>query len=179
MKQTKLYGTARRNKIEIKRFGKFAIVGMSGLVVDYFVLNLLAYFFKVSEPVALAIAFVCAAVNNFVWNRLWVYPESRNEKKRTQLPVFFAVNAVGLLINELIFFGLNGPIDNFLLNQPIMLLSKHHQGIGLNLTKAIAAVVVMFWNYGINRRVTFRNVKWTRRDLGREGGRETEVESAL
>jgi dolichol-phosphate mannosyltransferase len=178
MKQTKLYGAARRNKIEIKRFGKFAIVGMSGLVVDYFVLNLLTYFFKVAEPVALAVAFVAAAINNFAWNRLWVYPESRTVRKRTQLPIFFAVNAVGLLINELIFFWLNGPIDTFLLNQPVMLLSRHHQGIGLNLTKAVAAIVVMFWNYGINRMVTFRNVKWKKRDLGRESG-DPEVESAL
>jgi putative flippase GtrA len=164
MKQTKLYGTARSNKVEIKRFGKFAVVGLSGLAVDYLVLNILTYFFKVEDWLAVAIAFICAAINNFIWNRLWVYPESRGERKRRQLPVFLGVNAVGLLINEAIFFFFNTPIDKILAAAPITWIVTHHQGIGLNLTKAIAAVVVMFWNYVINRRVTFRNVKWQNND---------------
>jgi putative flippase GtrA len=171
MKQTKLYGVARNNKIEIKRFAKFAIVGLSGLVVDYFVLNVLTYFFKVADQPAVATAFVCAATNNFVWNRLWVYPESREQKKRRQLPLFLAINAVGLAINLAIFYFFNTPIDVILAAAPVALVAKHHQGIGLNLTKAIAATVVMFWNYVINRSVTFRNVKWQRRDRDAGVGR--------
>jgi len=45
-----------------------------------------------------------------------------------------------------------------------MLVSSHHQGIGLNLTKGIAAVIVMIWNYVVNRLVTFCNVAWKRRE---------------
>jgi putative flippase GtrA len=93
-----------------------------------------------------------------------VYPESRAEKKRKQMPVFLAVNAVGLGINELIFFLFNAPIDTVLASMPIALIATHHQGIGLNLTKAIAAVIVMIWNYVVNRLVTFRNVAWKRRE---------------
>ena len=175
MKLTKLYGIARANKIEIKRFGKFAVVGFSGLLVDYVMLNVLTYFFKMQDWLAIAIAFALAACNNFVWNRLWVYPESRGEQKRKQLPVFFGVNAVGLGINELIFFFFNTPIDTVLAAAPIAFISTHHQGIGLNLTKAIAAVIVMIWNYVVNRLVTFRNVKWK----GRDGGPDPDLNSAL
>lgn len=164
MKQTKLYGVARANKIEIKRFAKFAIVGFTGLIVDYLLLNVLTYFGRMQEWLAIGIAFAAAATNNFIWNRLWVYPESRAEKKRKQMPVFLAVNAVGLGINELIFFVFNAPIDAVLMNMPIALIATHHQGIGLNLTKAIAAVIVMVWNYVVNRLVTFRNVAWKRRE---------------
>jgi dolichol-phosphate mannosyltransferase len=160
MKNTKLYGVARNNKKEVKRFGKFAIVGISGLVVDYFILNLLTYFLGVSKWPAIGIAFTCAAINNFVWNRVWVYPESREVKKRKQLPVFFTVNAVGLGINWLIFFLLNQPMDNLMAAMPISLVARHHLGISLNVTKGIAAVVVMFWNFAINRLVTFRSVSW-------------------
>lgn len=173
MKQTKLYGVARANKIEIKRFAKFAIVGFTGLIVDYVLLNLLTYFGGMEEWLAIGIAFAAAALNNFVWNRLWVYPESRAEKKRRQMPVFLAVNAVGLGINELIFFSFNHLIDAFLAGLPILLIASHHQGIGLNLTKGIAAVIVMIWNYVVNRLVTFRNVKWKSRDA------EAGMESAL
>lgn len=149
MKDTKIYGVARKNKQEIKRVIKFAIVGLSGLIVDFTILNILAHVFNVDSWLAIAIAFIFAAFNNFVWNRLWVYPESRSEPKRKQLPVFMAVNAMGLGINELILFLFELPMTA-LLGSPVW---------GLNVTKAIAAVIVMFWNFIINRLVTFRMVK--------------------
>ena len=88
------------NKPEVQRFIKFAVTGGVGLVIDYIVLNILAHVFDVPSPIAIAIAFVCAALNNFIWNRLWVYPESRSQPKRKLLPIFMAVNAMGLGIND-------------------------------------------------------------------------------
>jgi len=149
--RNKLYAIARRNKYEVKRFVKFAIVGVSGLVVDYAMLNLLVYGFGARSAVAIAVAFVLAATNNFVWNILWVYPESRASFWR-HFPTFLIVNAVGLGINELILF---------LFERPIEALFNNHV-IGLNLTKAIAAVIVMIWNFVVNRFVTFRHVKWSK-----------------
>lgn len=149
MKDTRLYGVARSNKQEIKRFTKFAIVGGGGLILDYAILNALTLLFGMDSALAVAIAFVCAATNNFIWNRLWVYPESRVEKKRKLLPIFLAVNAAGLLINEVILFLLETPLAALL----------GSAFLGLNLTKGIAAVVVMVWNFLVNRLVTFRMVK--------------------
>ncbi len=152
VKQTRLYGVARTNKPEVKRFVKFAITGFIGLVVDYALLNILAHGLHVHEPIAVGVAFICAATNNYIWNRLWVYPESRNVKKRKQMPVFLSVNAVGLLINELVLWLAYAPLS----------LLVRSDVIGLNLTKAVSAVIVMIWNYVVNRFVTFRNVRWTR-----------------
>ena len=108
--------------------------------------------FHVAEPIAVGVAFVVAATNNYIWNRLWVYPESRSVKKRKQMPVFLAVNAVGLVINEIVLFLFYIPIS----------LALGSEVLGLNVTKGIAAVIVMIWNYVVNRVVTFRNVKWVR-----------------
>ncbi len=167
--RNKLYAIARRNKYEVKRFVKFAIVGASGLVVDYAMLNLLVYGFGVQSAVAIAVAFVLAATNNFVWNILWVYPESRASFWR-HFPTFLIVNAVGLGINELILF---------LFERPIEALFNSHV-IGLNVTKAIAAVIVMIWNFVVNRFVTFRHVRWSRADSATGAGdSENQVESAL
>jgi putative flippase GtrA len=150
VKTTKLYGAARENKQEVKRFVKFAVVGFSGLIVDYTVLNILAHIFGVASWLAVAVAFVVAATNNFFWNRVWVYPESRQHSIWKHFPTFLLVNAVGLGINELILFLFEVPIEHLVGNAVI----------GLNLTKAIAAVIVMFWNFAVNRFVTFRDVKW-------------------
>lgn len=152
IKQTRLYGIARTNKPEVKRFIKFAIAGFLGLIVDYGLLNVLAHGLHVYEPIAVGVAFVTAATHNYVWNRLWVYPEARHVKKRKQMPLFLAVNAMGLGINELVLFSFYTPIS----------LLVGSSVIGLNLTKAISAVIVMIWNYAVNRLVTFRSVRWAR-----------------
>jgi len=162
MKGTRFYGLARRNKPEIKRFIKFAIVGAVGLVIDIALLNIFERNLGMAVPVAVALAFVIAATHNFIWNRLWVYPESRTQKKRRQMPVFLAVNAAGLLISELIFLLFHAPITELVRLVPIPVIQLHYRGIGLNATKLLAAVVVMIWNFFVNRFVTFRSVRWKR-----------------
>ncbi len=152
VKSTRLYGTARANKYEVKRFIKFTVTGFSGLVVDYTILNILAHLLDFPSWLAVAIAFCIAACNNFVWNRYWVYPESRKHTIWKHFPTFFVVNAVGLGINELILFLFLVPITTLV----------HSDFLGLNLTKAIAAVIVMLWNFIVNRFVTFRDVQWRR-----------------
>ena len=154
------------NKPEFQRFVKFAVTGGVGLVIDYIVLNILAHVFNVPSPIAIAVAFVCAALNNFIWNRLWVYPESRNQPKRKLLPVFMAVNAMGLGINELTLALLEIPLGA-LFGSPFL---------GLNVTKAIGAAIVMVWNFVVNRLVTFRSVKW---GAGGEAAEPSEIDSAL
>jgi putative flippase GtrA len=153
VKSTKLYGLARANKPEVKRFVKFAIVGFSGLIVDFTALNIFAHLLNMASWLALALAFIIAATNNFIWNRLWVYPESRQHSIWKHFPMFFIVNVVGLLINEVILFIFEMPIQAMLGSAVL----------GLNVTKAIAAVIVMVWNFVVNRLVTFRDVKWQKR----------------
>jgi putative flippase GtrA len=170
VKSTKLYGAARANKHEVKRFIKFMVVGFSGLIVDFTILNILAHIFNVASWLAIAIAFVVAAVNNFIWNRLWVYPESRQHSLWKHFPTFLLVNAVGLGINELILFLFQHPMEAL----------TGSAVLGLNFTKAIAAAIVMLWNFIVNRLVTFRDVKWQTNRAGPVDGVEEEpVASAL
>jgi putative flippase GtrA len=169
--QNRIYTTARRNQYELKRFVKFAMVGVTGLAVDYAVLNVLAHVFHVESWLAMAVAFIVAATNNFIWNIAWVYPESRQAFWR-HFPTFLAVNAVGLGINELILFLCEAPIERL----------AGSAVIGLNLTKGIAAVVVMVWNFLINRFVTFRHVRWEKVNATLASERsepQEQIESAL
>jgi len=159
-KSLRLYGVARENKREVARFGRFAVVGFSGLFIDIVLLNVFERTLKMGVPVAVACAFAFAAVNNFTWTRLWVYPESRTTPKRKQLPLFLAVTTAGLLINELIFLMFQTPITALIAFVQVAFVQAHYRGIGLNVTKLIAAVIVMLWNFFVNRFVTFRNIKW-------------------
>ena len=137
--------TERRT--ELVRFAKFAAVGAIGAVVDFSILNLGIQAFHLAKWLANTFSFSAAVLSNFTWNRLWTYPESRAEPIGRQLGQFAAVNVVGYLINQVVFLSL----DHYVFSE--------WGTLGYNVSKALAIGVVLFWNYGVNRVWTYRNVK--------------------
>lgn len=132
---------------ELTRFVKFSIVGALGAVIDFALLNLLRGYFGWPLLLANTVSVSVAIFSNFVWNRLWTFPESRTRKKRKQLPQFTLINIVGLLINNLIVVGLDAVLSPYI-GEPW----------SYNIAKAIAIAVVLFWNFGANRLWTYRGL---------------------
>jgi len=147
-KLTRLIELAQTNRKEFVRFIKFAIVGTSGAVVDFGVLNLLHLAFGFSKFWANTCSFSLAVINNFTWNRLWTFPESRERPLKSQLAQFALVNVAGLAINQIVFLSLDKYVFGPLLGP-----------LGYNVAKAIAIIVVLFWNFGVNRVWTYRGIK--------------------
>jgi putative flippase GtrA len=145
---TRLTERVQANSKELKRFLKFAIVGTSGAVVDFGILNLLHLVFGVSKFWANTVSFTVAVFNNFTWNRLWTFPESRERPLKSQLGQFALVNVAGLAINQIVFLSL----DKYL-------FTPWFGPLGYNVAKAVAIIVVLFWNFGINRIWTYRGIK--------------------
>ncbi|MBN1400755.1 MAG: GtrA family protein [Anaerolineae bacterium] len=143
----KLKNLYRNNRIEMVRFIKFGIVGAIGALVDFSVLNLGIQVFGLAKWLANTFSFSAAVLSNFTWNRIWTYPESRRDPLGPQLLQFFLVNVVGYAINQAIFLSL----DRYLF--------VGWGAWGYNLAKAIAIGVVLFWNFGINRIWTYRNIR--------------------
>jgi putative flippase GtrA len=136
----------QENRLEVERFLKFSVVGTIGAIVDFSLLNFGIQVLGLYKGVANAISFSVAVMSNFTWNRLWTYPESREKPLGSQLGQFFAVNLVGLMINEAIFLSL----DHFVFAP---------WGVwGYNVSKAIAIGVVLFWNFGVNRLWTYKDI---------------------
>ncbi|MBN1992819.1 MAG: GtrA family protein [Anaerolineae bacterium] len=144
---------------EFSRFIKFAIVGAVGAVIDFTLLNLSLYVIEhelgwnlwpsINGNLLLAntISVSAAILSNFTWNRLWTFPESRARKKRKQLPQFALINIIGLIINNVIVVGLDA-----------LLVGYIGEPWSYNLAKAIAIVIVLFWNFGANRIWTYRGL---------------------
>ncbi len=137
---------------EVKRFIKFMIVGGFGAMLDVTVLNVLILVFGVPKFYANIISVSCAIVSNFTWNRLWTFPESRQQPLTSQLGKFATVNIVGLGINQIVFL-----VTDLYLFLPMM---PQHETLAYNLAKLCAIGVVLFWNFGINRIWTYRSVKF-------------------
>jgi putative flippase GtrA len=143
----RVYLALLANQREVVRFLKFATVGAIGTVVDFAVLNLLILVFGFSKFWANTCSFSAAVVSNFIWNRLWTFPESRQEPLVPQLIQFALVSIGGYVINQTIFLGLDA-------------LVFHVWGtLGYNIAKAVAILVVLFWNFGVNRIWTYRSIK--------------------
>jgi putative flippase GtrA len=150
---------------ELDRFVKFAIVGIIGAVVDFVVLNIMKALFEsvglgvgwdvgmeahqIQLIAANAISFSTAVLSNFTWNRLWTFPESRDLPLGSQLVQFVVVNILGLGINTLVLLVM----DEYVFQQ---LVSER---LSYNLAKAFAIGVVLFWNFGVNRVWTYRDIE--------------------
>ncbi len=148
--------TVLNNAKERTRFFRFAVVGITGSVIDFGIFNLLSSLIGIPAVLASVISFSVAVVNNFILNRVWTFPDSRNNPLIKQLIQFSIVSVIGLGIRTPLFAGMEKIL--------IPLAQKWIPNIltptivGHNLALAIAILVVMVWNFVVNRYWTFRDV---------------------
>jgi putative flippase GtrA len=168
---SQLITLAKTNRNEFKRFTKFLVVGVTGFIVDFGIFNLLLRALNFQPVLAQAISFTSAAINNFIWNRYWTYPDSRSKPILRQFGLFFVLSVIGLLIRTPIFALFSGPMVALveamqsgvfagLINFVTGTLHISIEQLGLNLALAIAVLVVLFWNFFSNRFITYSDVKF-------------------
>lgn len=145
------------NKEEWFRFFKFSVVGVSGTIVDFGVMNLTIALLNFPLILAQALSFMAAVSNNFLWNRVWIYPDSRSKKAQKQFLQFGLVSIIGILIRTPIITWLNRIILTFL-NNSSMTLPLDNFVISRNLALAITIAIILFWNFFSNRYWTFGDV---------------------
>lgn len=148
------------NPRERTRFLRFAVVGIIGAVVDFGTFNLLTNFVGLSAVVASIFSFVAAIISNFTWNRYWTYPDSRSKPLGAQLIQFSFVSILGLLIRTPIIALLEPFFYRIFSNFAVFPLGFiTAEFTANNLALAIAVIVVMFWNFFINRYWTYSDVE--------------------
>jgi putative flippase GtrA len=118
-------------------FIKFAIVGGSGVVVDFGITYLLKEKAKINRYIANSIGFITAATTNYFLNRWWTF-QSHNSQVGQEYLSFIGIALIGLLINNL-------------------MLYIFHEKAKLNfyLSKLLAIGVVTIWNFIMNYFFTF------------------------
>nr|MBN1228986.1 GtrA family protein [Anaerolineae bacterium] len=168
---TRLREFVRHNK-EFERFWKFAVVGTIGAVIDFGTFTLLNAAgwldnIRLSLPfgavvtglgISGTIAFVLAIFSNFIWNRYWTYPDSRSKPVVGQLVTFFAINVVGILIRLPILELLSRPFSVLVSRIVPSIGAEVHVWLGESAAWALAVVIVLFWNFFVNRYVTYNDV---------------------
>jgi len=160
---------------ELERFIKFAFVGLLGFIIDTGTViilqnSLLPPVTSTNEAldanVALAttVAFVLAVCSNFVWNRLWTYPDSRSRSARKQLTQFVIVSVIGWALRtlwiDLAYQALGELSTNFILmiNADYAPALLDQNKLGTMLALFFGVIVVTAWNFLANRYWTYNDV---------------------
>ena len=147
------------NSQERTRFLKFSVVGVIGAIVDFGVMNLMVALFGAPLVIAGTISFIAAVFSNFIWNRYWTYPDSRSKPIIRQLLEFTVVSVVGMAIRIPILALLEPVINNIFSNLPYEIPYISMKFISYNATLAIAVLIVLFWNFFVNRYWTYGDVE--------------------
>ncbi|MCC7361636.1 MAG: GtrA family protein [Anaerolineales bacterium] len=156
---SRLMTAAPAARKEAGRFAKFLVVGAIGFVVDATVFNLLVHVINLPVIIAQAFSFCAALISNFTLNRYWTYPDSRSKRIRHQLLQFALINVIGLGIRTGVIVLINQPYHLLVANQPFVTLST--DGVEFfagNMILATAVLVVLLWNFFVNRYWTYNDV---------------------
>ncbi len=145
------------NARERTRFIRFAVVGAIGFGVDFLSFNIFRSGLGIPPEISSILSFLVAVISNFVWNRYWTYPDSRSKPIIGQLVQFVVVNIFGLGIRTGIFVLINPPLVRLFESISISLPLQSYI-LGENLALAIVVVIVMFWNFFVNRYWTYSDV---------------------
>ena len=121
----------------ISKFIKFAVVGFSGLFVDFGTTFICKEKIKIPKYVSNAIGFTFAASTNYFLNRWWTF-QSQNPEVAVEYINFLVISLIGLGINTLILW---------------ILVSKFKKNFYLS--KLFAIAVVTLWNFIANLLYTF------------------------
>jgi putative flippase GtrA len=84
----------------ISEAGRFAVVGLAGVVITDGGANLLRYGVGLDRFTAVAIATLVAVAVSFVASRYWTFPHRERTGLGRETALFFAANAIGVAISE-------------------------------------------------------------------------------
>lgn len=165
------FGTRSR---DVGRFLRFAIVGTTGAIIDMGTLiflqaTLLPPTSDINVTLATSIAFTCAVLSNFTWNRFWVYPDSRSRSIRRQLAQFAIISTTGGVARTTWVTLAYNPVGYALMPVVLPVIQFFNPGymptgiaeekLGTLVAQMMGMVVVMLWNFFANRLWTYNDVE--------------------
>jgi len=87
-----------------KQFGKFAIVGLTSLAVDYALLMFLVEVLKADLFFSTTVSFIVSMIINYVLSMKYVFDHREGMSRKREFTIFAILSAVGLGLNDLYMF---------------------------------------------------------------------------
>ena len=87
-----------------KQFGKFAIVGLTSLAVDYALLMFLVEVCKADLFFSTTVSFIVSVIINYALSMKYVFDHREGMSRKREFTIFAILSAVGLGLNDLYMF---------------------------------------------------------------------------
>lgn len=141
------------NQRNTYQFVKFGIIGLTGAIIDFGILNILAVILKYNVYLSASISFTFAASNNFYWNKKWTFKGQATDKKiKIQYIEYLTVAVIGFFINLLI-------LRIFIPYFVNVFNLDSSRALVINSAKIIATLLVFLWNFSGSKLLVFREAK--------------------
>ena len=113
-----------------KQFGKFAIVGLTSLAVDYALLMFLVEACEADLFFSTTVSFIVSVIINYVLSMKYVFDHREGMSRKREFTIFTILSVIGLGLNDLYMF-----------------VGVTFLSIGYQAMKAIATFLVTWYNY--------------------------------
>ena len=124
------------------QFFCYCIIGGTAAVVDFSTLFIATEYFGLHYLISTVIGFCIASIVHYLIAIFWVFTISRFKNKSLEISLYFIIGAVGLLFTEIIMWFFTETV-----------------GLYYMLSKCIAAMIVLFWNFLARKFILFPSHK--------------------
>jgi putative flippase GtrA len=133
------------------QFAKFVMVGFLNTAIDFGILNLFSFATGLTAGFVIGgvniPGFLTASFNSYLWNKFWVFDASENHYG--DIALFALAVGIGVLLNSVVVVVITTYIS------PLTGFSVH---AWLNVAKAFATGVTLFWHFFAFKFLVFRAV---------------------
>ncbi len=120
------------------QFFRYGMVSVIALIVDFGGLVLLKEYALINYLMAASISFIAGLLVNYFLSIYWVFHSSKLETRKDEFILFVVIGFIGLGMTDIILWVLTSRLGVFYI-----------------WSKAIATVIVYFWNFGARKKFLF------------------------
>lgn len=128
----------RKTSSTYVQFFRYGFVATVSLAVDFGLLIVFVELANMNHLVAASLSFIFGLITNYMLSVYWVFHSSKLDNKKNEFVFFAAIGIVGLAMTDVLLWLLTNKI-----------------GIFYMISKAIAVVIVYFWNFGVRKYYLF------------------------
>lgn len=121
------------------QFFRYGFVAAISLFCDFGTLVLLKQVAGMNYLIAAAIAFIFGLIVNYILSIFWVFTSRNVSNAKLEFTIFAIIGVIGLGLTELILWILTSKLGLFYM-----------------LSKAVATMVVYFWNFFVRKYTLYR-----------------------
>jgi len=126
----------RTDNIFIQLF-RYIFVGGTAFVVDFFFLYFFSDICGIYYLISGILSFIISVMVNYIMSTKWVFNQDNIDNKVIEFNLFLIISTIGLVFTEILLYFFTDILGLYYL-----------------ISKIIAAIIVLFWNF-IARRVMF------------------------